>query len=205
MRYIAVTILFLWLGTKPVLAHTPNEISYFFKLDSKELIINLTPKTIVDLLKSIHPGLETVKTFNFKDYHPDIENYFNERMTTQVSGLRITGRLIEANLTAHDASLHFQLENLPEKVETYRIRMDSFQEVYKTGKNYVFLFANGQKHRYVLELGETEIQGNFDNAYNQVSSSGTKSITMGLLIAFLTMGFAFYRKNKVSIKPSANT
>ena len=203
MRYITITIILLF--TKSLRAHTPNEISYFLKLDSQELVVNLTPNTIVDLLKSIHPGLETAKTFHFKDYHSDIENYFNERITMQISGQRVTGKLIEANLTAHDASLHFQLENLPERMETYRIRLDSFQEIYKMGKNYVFLFANGQKHRYVLELGETEIRGNLKNAYNQVSFTGTKSIIIGLMMAILTMGFAFYRKNKVTIKPSANT
>ncbi|WP_147296595.1 DUF6702 family protein [Flagellimonas nanhaiensis] len=194
MKKFHITLALWALAMGMAFAHNTDEISYFIKLDSKELIIHLTPKSAVDLLKNIHPRLNESTTINLLEYSDDFEIYFNDRLDLTISEVPARFELIDLDLASHDASFRFKLENIPKHPKIYQIKVESFLDIYQKGKNYVFLSANGQKHRYVLNNQKTEVHGAFKNISNQDSNQGKTALYLSLAFASLSIGFTIYRK-----------
>ena len=195
------TILLIWIITTGVShAHNANDISYFFNLDTKELNIYLTPKSAVDLLKSLHSEINESTLINLSDYTTEFETYFNEKLELNISGKSVVFKLTGFDLNAHDASLHFALENLPKHPETYQINVGSFLDVYEKCKNHVSISTEDQKHRYTLNNKRLEVNGAFKKATQSPNQNKTV-LYLGLAFAALSAGFTIYRKYNIGLNP----
>lgn len=189
------------LSSASLRAHSPTEISYFFKLDKQKLVIHLTPKSVADLLVSIHPDLKGTNVFKFSDYHSDLEKYFNNNLLFTINEKPISIKLVQSNLTQHDATLDFRMENLPSTINAYKITVKSFTDIYQKGKNYLFVYYGEQKQYFVLNKKKTETQGSFSLQDKLNQKQNGIVFTSSLAFLLLSLGLVFYRKNKRHIKP----
>ena len=199
MRKIHIITFLAIFGISRLSAHNPNEVSYYFNLDSKELTIYLTPKSAVDLLKKVNPELGAHTTFNFSDYTQNFETYFNEKISLVLSGMSVGFRLTYMDLAQHNAAFRFEMENLPKDVAAYEIIVDSFLNIYQKGKNYVFISADEKKHRYIFDHDKKQASGTFKTIPPQNSDQGKALLYLSLIFVILSVGFAVYRKTKFTL------
>ena len=199
MKKYCISILLLVVVQAIAWAHNPNEVSYFFKLDQGELVIHLTPKTAADILLKVNPTMAGTKVINFSAYLPDFESYFTKGILVLANGLPVTLKLTKAELTQHEATIHFELEHLPKEIDRYHISATSLVDIYQNGKNYLFISKGDKRHRHVLNQKETQIDGNFEKS-NVSPPSKVMGISILYLIAVLfTVGYVVRRKIKIRL------
>ena len=201
MRILFYVIGLFLCAVVQVNAHNPNEISYFFKMDQKELVIHLTPKSAIDLLESLHPHLKKEHQFSLRSFDKDFQRYFKERVLFKVNDSAIPLQLVETRLNDHDATLRFIMEDVPQRPEHFQISVLSFTEVYKRTKNHVFLYSRTTKQHYALDVGHKTIAGDFKQNENQHLNTKIILLSISLIFMLLSIGFAVYRKRGIPFKP----
>ena len=199
MKKLCISILMLMMGQTFAWAHNPSEVSYFFKMDQNELIIHLTPKTAVDILRKIHPEMRDAKVVNLSEYLSDFETYFTNGVAFLVDERPIMLKLMNADLTHHEATLIFTLEQLPKKTNLYHISVKSLIDVYPKGKNYLFVTENGKKHHYILDRQQTQISGNFGTSNPGISIKLMGISIIYTVLALLSIGYVVHRKIKIQL------
>ncbi|UOY07042.1 hypothetical protein L0P88_00480 [Muricauda sp. SCSIO 64092] len=203
-KYISIALLYFF-GTIQVKAHNPNDISYFFKLDEKQLVIHLTPKSAIDLLEHMHPQLRNENRFLLHSYSLDFQSYFERHVLLTIDRIQISMALIETQLDKHDARLVFELVNVPNTPKDFELTVSSFLGRYKKVKNYVFVHSNGVKHHYQLDNNRTQVLDSFQITDNQYTISKIPFFSGGLALLFLSIGWVVYRIRKGVVKPSPIT
>ena len=203
-KYISIVLL-CFFGTIQVKAHHPNNISYFFKLDEKQLVIHLTPRSAIDLLEHRRPQLRNESRFSLHSYTPDFQSYFDGHVLFTIDRIPISMALIETQLDKHDAKLVFELVNVPNTVKDFELTISSFLGLYKKVKNYVFVHSNGVKHHYQLDNNRKHVLDSFQITNNQYIISKIPFFAGGLALLFLSIGLVVYRIRTRVIKPSPTT
>ncbi len=203
-KYISIVVLCFFV-TIPVKAHNPNDISYFFRLDEKQLVIHLTPKSAIDLLEHMHPQLRNESQFSLHSYSMDFQSYFDGHVSLTIDRIPISMALIETQLDKHDGKLVFELVNVPNTVKDFELTISSFLGLYKKVKNYVFVHSNGVKHHYQLDNNRKHVLDSFQIPNNQYIISKIPFFAGGLALLFLSIGWVVYRIRKGVIKPSPTT
>ena len=130
-------------------AHDSNQISYIFEREDEMgiLTIHLTPKGVIDLLVNIQPELQDIAVIQPNEHYETLTNYFNETIDLKLDDKHIDFKFIKADLTVHDATMTFQLQNFGGSYEGFEVSVSSFTEVYKRTKNHVvFEMLEGEKN-----------------------------------------------------------
>lgn len=182
-------------------AHNPNEVSYFFKLDDKELVIHLTPKSAIDILEKLYPYLKNQNSFSLQAYATDFEAYFDEHVLFLMNGQPVSLKLVETNLNVHDATLTFLMNQMPPEPKDFDVTVSGFADIYKRAKNHVFIYSDGTKKHYLLNAFENSVKGEVQNTENQILSSKLWLFSISFPFMFLSIGFAVYRKQRTPLKP----
>lgn len=199
-RLCATSWLFLLMFVS-VRAHHPNEVSYFFKLDEKELVVHLTPKSAIDILEHLYPDLKEQNHFLLASYSADLETYFNEHTVLTINDQVVSLGMVETHLNVHDATIKFELSDIPIKPKNFTITATGLLDVYKKGKNHVFLFTNGSKRHYVLDSSKNKVEIRIQNIENQNSMNKFWVLAGSFFFMILSIGFAVYRKQSLPFKP----
>ena len=188
-------------GTGVIQAHNPNEVSYFFKLDDKELVIHLTPKSAIDILEKLYPELRDQSTFSLQAYAVDFETYFNEHILFMVNDQTVSLTLVATHLNAHDATLSFLLDHVPLEPKDFAITVSGFIDIYKKAKNHVFVYSDEIKKHYILNADENSVSNEIQTTENQFTGYIFLIFLISILFMPLSIGFAFYRKQAFPLKP----
>lgn len=203
-KYISIVLL-CFFGTIQVKAHNPNDISYFFKLDEKRLVIHLTPRSAIDLLEHRHPQLRNESRFSLHSYTLDFQSYFKGHVLLTIDNIPISMTLVETQLDKHDARLIFELVNVPNTPKGFDLTISSFLGLYKKVENHVFIQSDGAKYHYALENNRTHVLDSFQTTNNQDITSKIPFFSGGLALLFLSIGLVVYRIRTRVIKPSPST
>ena len=177
-------------------AHKVDEVSYFYTISDHKgfLEIHFTPKGAIDLIKHIHPELENVTVIKLEDYLMDYTGYFNEHIKLKLNEKAVRLKFLKAELNAHDATIVFELYQIPTGIQNYEIELNCFNEIYRRIENTVFFDINGTKDICYLNKETYHYQNALktDNS-NLVSEIGDDRnvwlFTLYSLIWRLQMGF----------------
>ncbi|MGD1946325.1 MAG: DUF6702 family protein [Croceivirga sp.] len=195
------TIVFYLIIITTSRAHNPNEVSYFFKLESEELVIHLTPKSCVDILETLHPNLKNQSTFSLQTYTTDIEEYFKKHILFYVNGQSVPLKLTKTDMNVHDATLTFTIQNTVSESKNLDITISSFVDIYKKVKNHVFIYGSGIKKHCVLDSKTKHISGEFPSGAPTPLNLFFWLPLTSLSFMPLSIGFAVHRKQKSRFKP----
>jgi len=188
-------------GIRVTLAHNPNEISYFFKLGEKELVIHLTPKSAIGILEKLHPNLKNQNSFLLKAYVSDFEEYFNRNVLFFLDDQAISLHLIATRLNAHNATITFALNNVPSLPKNFKIEVASFTDIYIKAKNHVFVYSDATKKHYLLDAQKKTISGDIHNTTQRNDNSKFWVLTVSALFTLVPIGFTVYQKQRILLKP----
>ncbi len=200
-KSIQLIIIFVLLFVSvSVEAHNPDEISYFYEIHQNrgELKIHLTPKGAIDLLREIHPKLQSQTVIQLDDYLLDFTSYFNEHIKLKLNSQLVRLKFLKAELNAHDATILFELEQIPEAINTYDITLSSFTEIYCRIDNIVFFDIND--HHDICYLNKetqhyrVEIQSNDSPSIHQENNSNYLWL-LALFPVIGAAGWAFQRRH----------
>lgn len=146
----------LWFALIPLLsqAHNENELVYAFSEDG--LTVQLTPLTLIDLLRKNGEIPGDQKVVQFESHRDFIEGYFNAQLKWKVSGEDIRLKLEEMDLGGHDGVLRFAAENAPSPEGEVSIIVNAFTEVYRRCSNLVQWTGGGQAHSCQLDASHRE-------------------------------------------------
>lgn len=93
----------------------------------------------------IHPELENVTVIKLEDYLMDYTGYFNEHIKPKLNEKAVRLKFLKAELNAHDATIVFELYQIPTDIQNYEIELNCFNEIYRRIENTVFFDINGTK------------------------------------------------------------
>ena len=156
----AFTFLIFLLSTAFTRAHNVDEVSYFYTISDNKgfLEIHFTPKGAIDLIKHVHPELENFTVIKLEDYLMDYTGYFNEHIKLRLNEKAVRLKFLKAELNAHDATIVFELDQIPTGIQNYEIELNCFNEIYRRIENTVFFDINGNKDICYLNLMKCSLQ-----------------------------------------------
>ncbi|UJH67708.1 DUF6702 family protein [Allomuricauda sp. SCSIO 65647] len=202
MRHFCIMGAFLFfLTTNIAKAHNPYEVSYFFKYEQKELVIHLTPQTVVDLLQHLNEELADQSMIVISDYHAELSAYLKSTIHFYVNGEPIGLTFKNAALTQHDATIRFSLEHLKESLERYTIEIISFTEVYTPIKNYVNIQYGDKKIRHILNRGNISAKGNINTIDERLTTKKVNLLSISGFVILTGLIWAVHRKKPKWLKP----
>ncbi len=199
-RYFTLLLVSMF-GTGITQAHNPNEISYFFKLDDKELVIHLTPKSAIDILEKLHPQLKNQSSFSLQAYAIDFEAYFNKTIRFVVDDQPVSLALWRTDLNAHEATLSFGMNGIALKPKSFEVEVLSFVDIYRRAKNHVFVYSDDIKKHYLLDASGNRVSSEIQTTENQFTGYILLIFLISVLFMLLSIGFAVYRKQPTLLKP----
>lgn len=140
-----------------VFAHNPNEITYNFnfKKSQKELNIQFTPKSAIDLVVFLHPEKKNDSLINIENHLNEFENYFNETIYFKMGKSVATFKLLDYDIRNHDASLRFKIENLIQVSSEFSVTITSFNSIYDRLNNSVVVKMDDDNYNYNLNNENT--------------------------------------------------
>lgn len=194
--------------SRSLLAHDPDQISYQFKRsqDSAQLHIHLTPKSILDLVKSLRSELNDTSVVRLSDYYTDLAQYFNESIVLKVDNKPIRFVLYEADLIHHDAYLGFKLVGFGGSFEGFELSINSFTELYKRTENHVSISIDQEELSFTLNSSVTRYSHKTDGSTKLWLSGFHRlyiiSISFIVLAMILTVVFLPRIKKRLSSKDS---
>jgi len=137
MKYL----LFLFFGfiTVTISAHNTNEITYEFDLNknSNTLTIHFTPKSAIDLIRTIKPELQQEAIIKLDEFYFDFTNYFNNTINLKMGENPIRFSFKYADLQSHDAIFALNIIGTPKEYGQLELDLNSFLEVYDHTNNFV--------------------------------------------------------------------
>ena len=176
-------------------AHNPDEINYDIVIneDTQELTIHLTPVAAFHLIQELRVALRMERVIKLEDYLSDFEAYFNQTINFKIGEDQVLFKLIESDLSSHDATLTFNLENVNSKEENYKVSVSSFTEVFKRIKNNVSISIDSKPYKCFLNKDNKECSFVIEKT-EQASFSSLEFLGVGLLILMISLGIIFNKK-----------
>jgi len=151
MKYLIVLFLsFIYVG---VSSHNTNEITYEFELNktNNTLLIHFTPKSAIDLIRTINPELKQETIIKLDDYHADFTDYFNKTINLKVENSMVYFSFVYADLQSHDAVFGLKIIGIPKEYNQLELEITSFLEVYKRTTNFVMFKTENNYLEYNLD------------------------------------------------------
>ena len=179
-------------------AHNSDEINYdvIVNEEMQQLTVHFTPVAAFHLIQELRVELRMERTIKLEDYLADYEAYFNRTFLLKTGDQEATFHLLKSDLTSHDATLTFSMENVNFEVDTFQITVLSFTEVFKKIKNNVNFIINKGSYNCNLNKEKTDCsikievlqkESNFNNVY----------LGIPIIIAMLLV---FRKQKKTSVK-----
>ncbi len=178
-------------------AHNPNEANYkIYGEDGQwKLAIHFTPAAAIGILKSELPELKNQSVIKVEDYQEEIAEYFRNHIILKTGEGTPSWSFRSADLKNHDATMLFELKNLPVHFDHIFIKIDAFTELYRKPYNQVEIFAKGFYQKKVLDKNNTILTCKLSQASsaNYASLSGKMGLPFALSILFAGLIWAIIK------------
>ncbi|PRX56398.1 hypothetical protein CLV81_0395 [Flagellimonas meridianipacifica] len=196
-----VVLFFMW--TTTLFSHQPNQLTYTFTLDGETstLTIRFTPKTLLDILEFVKPGLRDSSRINLNNYKDELCEYFGERILLNENSLRGKLSITEMNLIAHEAFITFVSDDSLDFSKGLHIKINCLADVYNRLENFVFIKHLKSTDRYALSKENRTAVWEFPDSASkkELGSFGIEPFWMVLLLSLIFMCLSFIlikRKSK---------
>lgn len=185
MNRIFIYILFLSIIIKwqNAYSHSPNEIGLHIiqKENVSQLEVHLTSLTVFDILYSRDSTLRKRHSLNLSQYDSHYQAYFNEHLNMKLNDKNVTLRFSDSNLTAHDATILFDIAGNKEVIQTYWIEISGFDFYFKPKFTVIVDSAYGKK-KCRLNRNENVCDGIFE-----LNKTETKYVYFLVGVVFLAI------------------
>lgn len=196
-----IYLLFL-IASCSVWAHDVREVYYDFQFekDFNTLIVHLTTKGAIDVLKEYNPAYENKTIFDFKEHTAELESYFNTHIQLYGDNRKISLKLISYDLVSHDALLVFDLKNTPLAISQLTIKNTAFTDVYRDAENYMSFTTNGEKKemKAFKDTGTQSVYFNsVRNPQDNIQTSGFSLYAIAIVSVIISAVTLIYLNRKV--------
>jgi len=199
VRYF-VSIIFIVFVCNFSFAHNPDEINYDFVIDDEkqELTIHFTPVAAFHLIQELRVELRMKRIIKLENYLTYFEAYFNETINLKIGDSPVYFRLTKNNLTGHEATMTFKIENVNLKGLYFDVSVTSFTEIFPRIKNDVLITTFNKSHHFYFNKSNT-------NSSFKVVKVEEASINKYIMVGVFLLILVFVIKNRSQMQKSHPT